>query len=91
MNAEIQGTGGDCMKIALIKLDNWFKEKAIELNIPTDELGWPALSVYDQALVQLNDKYLDLAPNVSKLMAESINVFLHHLNGKADLEIKKHW
>ncbi len=91
MNLPIQGSGADCVKISLIKIDEWLGQKAKELGIPERELGYLTMTIYDQNLVSLNDKYLELAPEIPRLMAESINWFLTDLQGSSDLNIRKYW
>lgn len=91
MNMPIQASGADCVKISLIKIDKWLSEKSKELGIREEELGWITMTIYDQNLVCLNDKYIDLAPEIPRLMAESINYFLTDLEGSSDLNIRKFW
>jgi DNA polymerase I-like protein with 3'-5' exonuclease and polymerase domains len=90
-NFGIQGTGADSIKIALIKLDKWLMETAKNLNIEETELGFIVMSIYDQNLLCINDKYLYLAQEIPRIMSESINYFLEDLIGSSDLQIKKHW
>lgn len=91
MNFPIQGSGADCVKISLILIDKWLGEKSQELGISEEELGWITMTIYDQNLICLNDKYLELAPEIPRLMAESINYFLEDLKGSSDLNIRKYW
>jgi DNA polymerase-1 len=91
MNAPIQGSGADSIKLALIKIDQFIAKRAKELNIDRDEYGWICMSVYDQNLVCLNDLYLDDAKEIPKIMGESITWFLTTLIGSSDLNIRKHW
>lgn len=91
MNLKIQATGADSIKIALINIDKWFMEKSKELDIPEEELGWISMTVYDQNLMCLNDKYLHLAPELQDIMAQSITYFLEDLKGSSDLNIRKAW
>lgn len=91
LNMPIQATGADCIKIALINIDKWFVNKSRELGIPEKELGWITMSIYDQNLICLNDKYLEYAPEIPRIMAESISYFLEDLKGSSDLQIKKYW
>ncbi len=91
MNFPIQGSGADCVKMSLIYIDNWLIEKSAELGIREEELGWITMTIYDQNLVCLNDKYINLAPEVPKLMAKAINYFLTDLKGTSDLKIRKFW
>lgn len=91
MNFGIQATGGDSIKIALIKIDKFLTDKAKELGIYEDSLGWISTSVYDQTLCCINDKYLEYAPDIQKIMAESLTYFLDDLEGSSDMQIKKQW
>lgn len=91
MNYSIQGTGAQSIKIAIINIDKWFETKSKELGIPEEELGWLVLSVYDQNLSCLNDKYLQYAPEIQKIMSESLTYFLEDLQGASDMAIKKQW
>jgi DNA polymerase I-like protein with 3'-5' exonuclease and polymerase domains len=91
MNFPIQSSGADAIKIALINTDKWFEKKAKELNILEHELGWIVLTVYDQNLCALNDKYIELAPELQRIMAESLTYFLDGMEGSSDLQIKKQW
>ncbi len=91
MNMPIQGSGADCVKIALINLDKWITEQANILGITEEEFGWISMTIYDQNLICLNDKYIDMAPEVPRIMAESINWFLTDLTGSSDLNIRKYW
>jgi DNA polymerase I-like protein with 3'-5' exonuclease and polymerase domains len=90
-NATIQSTGADSIKMALISIDKWIMDTAKNLNINEDELGWIALSVYDQNLVCLNNKYIHYAEKIPELMAEAISYFLTTLKGKSDLNIRTYW
>lgn len=87
----IQASGADSIKIALINLDKWICDTAKKLNIEEDEFGWLSLSIYDQNLLCINDKYLNYAPEVPKIMAEAITYFLEDLKGSSDLNIRKEW
>lgn len=92
LNYGIQGTGAQSIKIAMINIDKWFSRKSKELNIPEEQLGWLAMSVYDQNLCCLNNKYLEYAPEIQKIMGESLTYFLDHgLVGSSDMKIKDKW
>lgn len=91
MNMPIQGSGADCVKISLINLDKWIMEEAQKRGIPEEEFGWITMTIYDQNLICLNDKYIDRAPEVPRIMAEAINYFLEDLEGSSDLNIRKFW
>lgn len=91
MNFPIQASGADCIKISLINIDKWLGEKSKELGIEETDLGFIVMSIYDQNLICLNDKYLNLASEIPKIMTESINYFLEDLSGGSDLNIRKEW
>lgn len=91
MNFPIQASGADCIKIALINLDKWLGKKAKELGIQEREFGFICMTIYDQNLLCLNDKYLEYAPEIPKIMAESITYFLEDLKGSSDMNIRKFW
>lgn len=90
-NMPIQASGADSIKIALIKIDNWIDETAKKLNIKPEQFGWLTMTVYDQNLVCLNDKYLEYANEIPKIMSDSITYFLTKLKGSSDMKIKKYW
>jgi len=91
LNFPIQGSGADCIKISLINLDKWLIETSKNLRIEEKDLGYIVMSIYDQNLLCINDKYLYLAPEIPKIMSESITYFLEELKGSSDLQIKKEW
>jgi DNA polymerase-1 len=91
MNLPIQATGADCIKISLIKIDEWLENTAKEMGIKQDELGWITMTIYDQNLVCFNDKYIDLSKKIPEIMADSITYFLKTLKGSSDYNIRKFW
>lgn len=92
MNAPIQGCAGSAMDMALIKVDTLLETKSKQLNIPEQELGWISMSIYDQVLVSLNDKYLYLKDDIQKIMADSLSFFLTpNLKGGSSINIIKQW
>lgn len=90
-NFEIQATGAMAIKTALINIDKFLIEKSAELGIDEEELGWISMSIYDQNLVCMNDKYIELASEIQKIMAKSLTAFLIGLEGASDLNITKKW
>lgn len=90
-NHNIQSTGALSIKVALINIEKWFINKSKELGISEKELGWITFSIYDQNLCCLNNKYLDLAPEIQKIMASALEFFLKDLKGKSDLFIRTEW
>lgn len=91
MNFGIQSSGADMVKMSLVFIDDWLISKSQELGIQEEELGWITMTIYDQNLICLNDKYLDLAPEIPRLMGKAINYFLTDLEGSSDLNIRKYW
>lgn len=92
MNAPIQGSAGSAMDLALIKVDSFLENKAKELNVPEQELGWLSMSIYDQVLVSLNDKHLIYQEDIKKIMADSLTFFLSpNLKGGSSTQILKQW
>lgn len=90
-NFDVQASGAMQIKIALINIDRWFQDKAHELGIKEEELGWICFSIYDQNLMCLNDKYLEYAPELQQIMANALTYFLDGITGSSDLQIKKFW
>ena len=92
LNAQIQGTASSCMDMALIKVDSFLESKSKELGIKEDELGWLSMSIYDQVLVSVNDKYLFIKDDIKKIMADSLTFFLSsNLKGGSSINIVKQW
>ena len=90
-NFDIQGTGAMSIKLSLILIDKWFEDKSKELNIKEEELGWITMSIYDQNLISLNKKYIELASEIQNIMAYSLTFFLTTLQGSSDLNIREYW
>lgn len=90
-NFPIQGTGGDSIKIALIQIDKAIEEKAKELGVKEEEVGWLTMSIYDQVLISLNNKYLDLADKFKEIVSNSLTYFLTTLKGSSDMVIRTEW
>lgn len=91
LNARIQGSGSSALDLALIKVDTWLVNKSKEFNIPEQEFGWLSMSIYDQVLVSINDKYLYLKDDIQKIMADSLTFFLDGLQGSSEVNIIKRW
>jgi len=92
MNFPIQGTGGESLKIALLKIDSWLRKRAQELGLEnTHEFGFIVFSVYDQCVVALNDNYINESVKVQEIMKESLDFFLDDLDAGADIQITKQW
>lgn len=92
MNYDIQSSGSIAIKIALINIDKFLVEKSRELNINEDDLGWIAMSIYDQNLICMNDKYIEFAPNIQKIMSSALTSLLKEdLIGSSDCNIRKWW
>lgn len=79
------------IKFALIQIDKWLESKSKELKIKEEDLGWISMSIYDQNLICLNDKYIEYATTIQKIMAEALTYFLIDLKGESDLNIRKFW
>jgi len=92
MNYGIQGSGGESMKFALIKIDKWIRKRANELGYSDyKQFGWITFTVYDQVVVSLHDDHLDEAEMIPTLMKESLDFFLTTLPAGSDLNITKKW
>jgi DNA polymerase I-like protein with 3'-5' exonuclease and polymerase domains len=91
-NFPIQGSGADCIKISLIKIDEWIEETSKKLGIKEEEFGWITMTIYDQNLVCINDKYIEeYSKQIPIIMGESITYFLKILKGTSDYNVRKHW
>ena len=91
-NFDIQSTGSMAIKVALINIDKWYEQTSKKLGIEERELGWISMSIYDQNLCCLNDKYIHLAPEIQAIMAQALTYFLAEgLIGASDLNIRKQW
>ena len=63
INAPIQGTEADVVKIALIKIDDFIKKEGLENDV------FPLLQVHDELIYEIReDKAADIAPKIEKIM-----------------------
>ena len=92
MNFPVQNAGAFNIKLALIRTDKYLQTKSKELGIKEEELGCIVLTVYDQNLVSIKDKYVDLVKDdIQQIMADSLTFMLSDLKGSSDLNITSKW
>lgn len=82
-NFPIQNTNGEAMKIALIKADNYYTE---------NNLGRIVLNIHDELVSSIVEEVSEsTAPEIKKIMANSLQWFLKTIPGDASVSISKHW
>lgn len=91
LNARIQGSGAAAMSMALINVNSLLENKAKEFGVPEQEIGWLSMSIYDQVLISVNDKYLFLKDDIKQIMANALTFFLEDLKGESEVQITKQW
>jgi len=82
-NAPIQGSNGDAIKIAMIKVDEYLSK---------NNIGRLVLSIHDELVCTVLDEYAEqTAQLVKKEMSNALSYFLEDLEGGASVSINKHW
>lgn len=82
-NFPIQASNADAMKIALIKLDEYFT---------TNGYGRIVMTIHDEVVCSvIESKAEEAAEFIKKTMAESLGWFLNTIPGDAAVSIDKHW
>lgn len=82
-NFPIQCINAEAMKVALIKIDEYFEEKGT---------GWPVLTVHDEVVCVVKEEYAEqAAEKVKEIMADSLQWFLNTVDGGASVKIKHCW
>lgn len=80
-NAPIQGSNGDAIKIAMIKIDKFIGDK-----------GQLVLSIYDEVVAVVKEDFAEEAAKfIEETMAQSLTWFLTDLKGSAKANIGNHW
>lgn len=80
-NYKFQATNSDAMKIALIALDKYITENDIDAHIIN--------TVHDSVFISIKEG-LD-TEWITKIMSNSLSVFLNGIEGNSDINIAKHW
>lgn len=91
MNYPIQGTGAEAMKLAICNIDDYLKKLHKKYG---EEVGYIAMPVYDQLIINIKKKYVDLVKDqIVKLMADALEFFLDGspIKGAADCKITPYW
>lgn len=95
MNFGIQGTGAECIKISLIRINALIEDEAQHLQVPEEEIGQPLLTIYDQNICLIGENYLYLVPKIQQIMADSLTYFLNTettgLTGTSSSQITDYW
>lgn len=81
MNAPVQGTAADIMKIAMVNVDSKLKEEKIDANI--------VLQIHDEILVEARKEYAEKLKEIIK--SEMENVIKLEVPLIADVEIGNSW
>jgi DNA polymerase I-like protein with 3'-5' exonuclease and polymerase domains len=82
-NFPIQNTNGEAMKIALIRMDKYFRETGY---------GRILMTVHDEMSVSARkDKAKEVAEVLKKVMADALGWFLGTIPGKSSVSIGENW
>jgi DNA polymerase I len=82
-NYPIQGTNADAMKIALVRLDDFFKETGY---------GRIVLTVHDEVVCSVMREHKELcAEKIHTIMYEALGYFLTVIPGGASVKIENYW
>lgn len=82
-NYPIQGSNAEAMKMALIKIDKLLNELGY---------GRIVMNIHDEVVVECPNEYADgLAPQIQKIVADSLGYFLKVVEGKASVAIGDFW
>ncbi len=66
INAPMQGTQADVVKLAMIKIEELFKKEAVKGG---ERLAYPLLQVHDELVFEIKDELIEkLAPKIKELM-----------------------
>lgn len=77
LNSKIQGTGAESIKWAMIKQFNFLRQKEKEFNLAPLSLGYIALNVHDQCVINIDKKYVEIfKPELDKLASDALLFFL---------------
>jgi DNA polymerase I-like protein with 3'-5' exonuclease and polymerase domains len=92
MNAPIQGTGAEAMKLAIVNIHHWCIKTATQLGINYREFAYPVMNIHDEIVVKMRDEYLEqYAPNVERLVTEALGYFLTKIPAESESKISKVW
>jgi DNA polymerase-1 len=66
INAPMQGTQADVVKLAMIKIEEMFKQEAVKGG---ERLAYPLLQVHDELVFEIKNELVEkLAPKIKELM-----------------------
>ena len=85
INAPVQGTGADVIKLAMVKIDKWLREEKLEDDIKM------LLQIHDELLFEIKDDKVDYAINKIKELMESISFSEGKNNVKFTVDTKESW
>jgi len=84
-NYPIQGTNANALKIALIKLEEYFR------NTPEID-GKLLMNIHDEVVVEVLEEYAEQASlKVKEIMSDALSYFLTDIKGGASVSISQHW
>jgi len=91
MNAPIQGTGAEAIKIAMINMYRFFKK--MEKKYGIKDIGWVSLNIHDEIVAEIKEEYAEeLKPQLDELMRKALTVLIDPpLEGKATGKLTKKW
>ncbi len=89
INAPVQGTAADIMRIAMIDVQNYIKENKLEKDVKM------LLQVHDELVFEINEKKVDeVVPEIEKIMEDVLTVRKQDDKGVpilAEVKIGKDW
>jgi DNA polymerase-1 len=90
INAPIQGTQADLVKLAMIKIDELFEKEA---NVKGEHKAYMLLQVHDELVFEIQEKLVDtLAPKIKEIMEEIIpEKERHSIPFIAEGKVGKNW
>jgi DNA polymerase-1 len=87
INAPVQGTGADIIKLAMIKIDEYISANALSESIS------PLLQVHDELIYEINEAHSEkIVSDIKKIMESVIDPkLIHGITLRASADVGKNW